>query len=103
MKKVGAKMKSENSKNRAHERERGAVTMEMVIICVLIAAACLVGVIVIGRAIFRNTDLMDKAVTGQGERAANAISCPNEGYRRQAEDDIKEAEKFPREFSDTKQ
>lgn len=90
------------TRNRAHEHERGAVTMEMVIICVLIAAACLVGVIAVGRAMFRDTDVMNKAVRGEGGPAANAISCPKEGYRVQAEDDIKEADKFSKDISGLK-
>lgn len=94
-------MKIENAnQNPAHARKRGAATMEMVVICVLIAAACLVGVIVFGRAIFRNTDVMNKGVSGQGEQAGKAMSCPKEGYRKQAEDDIKEAVKYNKEFSD---
>ena len=96
-------MKSENQKkNHAHVRKRGAVSMEMVVICVLIAAACLVGVVVFGRALFRNTDVMDKGVTGQGSRAATALSCSDEGYRKQASDDIKEAVNYNKEFSDAK-
>lgn len=97
-------MQSRNrQQDRVHARERGATTMEMVIICVLIAAACLVGVAVFGRALFRNTDVMNKGVMGQGERAATAISCPAEGYGKQAEDDMKEAVKYNKEFSDAKQ
>ena len=87
----------------AQKRKRGAASMEMVIVCVLIATVCLVAVAVLGRAIFRNTDVMNKGVTGQGNRAATAVSCPKEGYRKQAEDDIKESDKFVREFSDIKQ
>lgn len=82
---------------------RGAVMMETVIVCVLIAAACMVAVVVFGRAIFRNTDVMNKGVTGRGDAAATALSCPKEGYRKQAEDNIKEAVKFAGEFSDTKE
>ncbi len=95
-------MNSGNSKNRAHARERGAVSMEMVIICVLIAAVCLVGVIALGRAMFRDTDVINKAVRGEGEPAANAISCPDEGYRKQAKDDIDQADKFSKEMSGQK-
>lgn len=93
-------MRSENSTNRAHARERGAASMEMVIICVLIAVACLLGVIVFGRALMRNTGVMGEGLSGQGERAGKALSCPNEGYRKQHEDDIKEAVKYQKEFSD---
>lgn len=74
----------------------GAALMEYVIVAVLIAVACLVGVVVFGRGIIRNTDIMGKGATGRGARAGEAA----ETYRADAEADIKEAEKFPREFSD---
>ena len=83
--------------------KRGSALMEVVIVCVLVAAACLIGVIAFGRAIFRSTDVMDKGLTGQGNLAGTALSCPAEGYRKQAEDDISESKKFAGEFSDTKQ
>lgn len=81
----------------------GSVTMEMVIICVLIAAACLLAIIAFGRTIRRNADVMDKGLTGRGNRAGEVQSCPNEGYRKMADEDIKEAVKFAGEFSDTKE
>ena len=96
-------MNIEYKKNGEHARERGAASMEMVVICVLIAVACLVGVVVFGRAIFRNTDVMNKGVSGQGEGAGTALSCPKEGYRKQANDDVSEDVKYNREFSDAKQ
>ena len=70
--------------------------MEYVIVAVLIAAACLVGIVVFGRGIVRNTDIATKAAAGRGVRAGEAA----EVYQADAEADIKEAEKFPREFSD---
>ena len=93
-------MNSDNKKNRVHAFERGAVSMEMIIICVLIAAVCLVGVIALGRAMFRDTDVINKAV--RGDDPAKAISCPDEGYRKQAEDDIGEADKFSKQMSGQK-
>ena len=48
--------------------------MEMVIICVLIAAACVIAVVVFGRTVVRNTDLMDKGLVGRGNRAGEANS-----------------------------
>ena len=74
----------------------GAGAIEYVVIAVLIAAACLVGVIVFGRGIIRNTDIMDKGISGRGERAGEAAEI----YRADTADDVKEAKKFPREFSD---
>ena len=73
--------------------------MEMVVISVLIAAACVIAVVVFGRTIVRNADLMDKGVSGRGNRAGEA----SEQYRKDAADDIKEAVKFAGEFSDTKE
>jgi len=75
---------------------RGATLMEYVIVAVLVAAACLVGVIVFGRGIVRNADLMNKAAVGRGQRAGEAAEI----YRGDTESDVKEAEKFANEFSD---
>jgi len=75
---------------------RGAALMEYVIVALLIAAACLVGVIVFGRGIVRNTDIATKTAAGRGVRAGEAAEI----YRADADADIKEAEKFPKEFSD---
>ena len=93
-------MKSANSERtmfrRAAKMRRGAALMEYVIVAVLIAVACLVGVIVFGRGIIRNTDIMGKAASGKGARAGEA----SEIYRADTEADLKEAEKFPNAFSD---
>ena len=75
---------------------RGGAAVEYVIVAVLIAAACLIAVVVLGRGIVRNTDIMNKAATGRGNRAGEAA----EVYRQDAAEDVKEAEKFPGEFSD---
>ena len=83
-----------------HVRERGAATMEMVIVCVLIAVACLVGVVVFSRMLLRDTAVMGRGVAGEGKRAGTALSCPNEGYRKQLKDDVMEAQKYQKEFSD---
>ena len=72
---------------------RGAALMEYVIVALLIAAACLVGVIVFGRGIVR---IATKTAAGRGVRAGEAAEI----YRADADADIKEAEKFPKEFSD---
>ena len=75
---------------------RGATLMEYVVVAVLIAAACLVGVVVFGRGVIRNSDIATKAASGRGGRAGEAAEI----YRADAEADIKQAEKFPHEFSD---
>lgn len=94
------RMKSANNVitpfRRAAKMRRGAALMEYVIVAVLIAAACLVGVIVFGRGIIRNTDIMNKATVGRGQRAGEAVEI----YRADTEADVKEAGKFPNEFSD---
>ncbi|MBP5510062.1 MAG: hypothetical protein J6Z49_04020 [Kiritimatiellae bacterium] len=74
--------------------------METVILSVLIATAVLVAVVAIGRLLVRHSDLMGKGVTGQGNLAAKAVSCPQEGYQKQASDDFEQAKKFSDEFSD---
>ena len=85
-----------NSTHPSRRGRRGAALMEYVIVAVLIAAACLVGVIVFGRGIVRNADIATKAAAGRGVRAGEAAEI----YRADADADIKEAEKFPKEFSD---
>ena len=80
----------------AAKMRRGAVLMEYVIVAVLIAVACLVGIIVFGRGIIRNTDIATKAAAGRGVRAGEAA----EVYRQDTDEDIKEAEKLLKEFSD---
>ena len=75
---------------------RGAALMEYVIVALLIAAACLVGVVVFGRGIIRNADIATKGAAGRGLRAGEAAEI----YSTDAEADLKEAEKFPKEFSD---
>jgi Flp pilus assembly pilin Flp len=81
---------------RAVRMRRGAAMMEYVIIAVLIAAACVMAVVVFNRGIMRNTDLMNKAAAGRGSRAGEAAQI----YQADAEADIKESSKFPNQFSD---
>lgn len=83
-------------------RQCGVTTMEMVIICVLVSAVALVAIIALGRAIFRDTDVMGKAVMGDTGRATRAVSCPNQGYKVQAADDIDQAQKFAEEMAKVK-
>lgn len=82
---------------------RGGVSMELVIICVLIAVAALVAVIVFGQTYLTNLDVAVRAANGNGVNAGEALSCPKEGYRKQASDNMEEAVKFAREFSDAKE
>ena len=77
---------------------RGAVMMEYVVLAVLIAAACVVAVVVFGRGIVRNTDIMNKATVGRGSRAGEAAEI----YQQDVADDVKEAKKFANTFSDAK-
>lgn len=84
------------------KQQRGAVAMETVILSVLIAAAVVVGIIVVGRTIVRSTDLATKSAAGKAELAGTAAGCPQKGYRKQAEDDVEQANKFPEELSDVK-
>lgn len=81
---------------RSAKMRRAATLIEYVVVAVLVAAACLVGVVVFGRGIVRNADIATKTASGRGVRAGEAAEI----YRADTEADIKEAEKFPREFSD---
>lgn len=92
------RMFGRNGKFRFRAR-RGAVSMEYVVLAVLIAAACVVAVVVLGRGIVRNADIMNKAAAGRGSRAGEAA----EVYQQDVEDDVKEARKFNSTFSDTKE
>ena len=82
--------------HRAAKMRRGAAMMEYVIIAVLIAAACVMAVVVFNRGIMRNTDLMNKAAAGRGSRASEAAKI----YQDDADEDVKESAKFPNQFSD---
>lgn len=75
---------------------RGAVMMEYVILAVLIAAAALVAVIVIGRTVVRESNVAAHGMTGKGSVAASAA----EGYQQETEEDVKQAVRFNRQFSD---
>lgn len=72
--------------------------MEYVILAVLIAAACVIAVVVFNRGIMRDVDVAMKGAAGRGVRAGEAASI----YQTDAEADTKEAEKFPKMFSDVK-
>ncbi|MBO7482300.1 MAG: hypothetical protein J6U17_00240 [Kiritimatiellae bacterium] len=87
------------AKRRPHGFRRGAVMMEYVVLAVLIAAACVIAVIVFGRGVVRNTDLMNKAAAGRGSRASEAAEI----YQGDVEEDVKEAQKFTSQFSDTRE
>ena len=78
---------------------KGAVMMEYVIVAVLVAAACVIAVVVFGRGVVRNTDLMNKAASGRGSRAGEAAEI----YQQDVEADVKEAQKFPSQFSDVRE
>lgn len=79
--------------------KRGATTMEYVLIALLVAVACLVAVVCVNRAFVRDADVVQLSVSGQPGVAAKAIGCPNEGYRVQVADDVKESVKFAKDIS----
>ena len=81
---------------RAVKMRRGATMMEYVILAVLIAAACVMAIVVFNRGIMRNTDLMNKAAAGRGSRAGEAAKI----YQADTEADVQESSKFPNQFSD---
>jgi len=61
-----------------NRKRRGAVMMEYVIVGVLIAAACVIGVVVFGRSILYGFDL-----TGKGATADSAKVKKNQDLTRQ--------------------
>lgn len=70
--------------------------MEYVVVAVLIAAACLIAIVVFNRGIMRDADVAMKGIVGRGVRAGEAEGI----YRADAKVDMCEAEKFPGKFSD---
>lgn len=70
--------------------------METTVLCVLIAAAVVVAVIVFGHTVWRGTDIMKGATAGYGLESGKAA----QEYSEQTASDAKKAEKFPKQFSD---
>ena len=68
-----------------HPRNRGAVKLEYVVVAVLIAAACVLGVLLLSRAIIYGWDVGGVSTTGRHSSAARA----RQGY---ADDVKKEAQ-----------
>jgi Flp pilus assembly pilin Flp len=78
------------SRDKANNKRRGAVMMEYVIVGVLIAAACVIGVVVFSRSVLYGFD-----VTGKGATADSAKAKKNqEQYRQQLDVDSKDAKAY---------
>ena len=82
-----------NTLRRLLDEEKGAVMMEYVIVAVLIAAACVVGVVVFSRAVGGGFVTPARGVTGNHSEAA-------EMHRQQQSDRSADGEKA-REYSDS--
>lgn len=65
----------------------GAVTMEYVLLCLLVAAGSIMAVIAFSRSIMDMTHTVTYAMTGQADKAANALKK----YRRDRAEDFKTA------------
>ena len=65
----------------------GAVTMEYVLLCLLVSASSLLAVIAFSRSIMDMTHTVTYAMTGQTEKASNALKA----YRKDREQDFKQA------------
>ena len=65
----------------------GAVTMEYVLLCLLVSASSLLAVIAFSRSIMDMTHTVTYAMTGQTEKASNALR----EYRKDREQDFKQA------------
>jgi len=75
---------------------KGLALMETTVLCVLIAAAVVVAVIVFGQTVWRGMDIMKGATAGYGAESGVAAK----EYSEQASSDAEKANKFPEEFSD---
>ena len=65
----------------------GAVTMEYVLLCLLVSASSLLAVIAFSRSIMDMTHTVTYAMTGQTEKASNALK----EYRKDRAQDLKRA------------
>ena len=70
--------------------ESGAVTMEYVLLCLLIATGSMMAVIAFSRALLDMTHTMTYAMTGQTAKASNALR----EYRKDRAEDFKTAEQW---------
>jgi Flp pilus assembly pilin Flp len=77
-------------KNRPKNRRRGAVMMEYVIVGVLIAAACVLGVVMFGRSILYAFDTGARGATADSAK----VKKSQEAYRKQLDDDSKAAKDY---------
>jgi Flp pilus assembly pilin Flp len=76
--------------DKANRNQRGAVMMEYVIVGVLIAAACVLGVVVFGRSILYGFDMGGKGATADSAKAKKG----QDQYRQQLDDDSKGAKAY---------
>ena len=72
--------------------------MEYAILATLIAAAALIGVIVLFRAIFFGLDIAGLGLSGRGKMAGEA--APD--YQQQTSEGIEQAGRYTKEFSDAR-
>jgi hypothetical protein len=70
--------------------QRGAVMMEYVIVGVLIAAACILGVVVLGRSVFYGLDLGAKGATADSAKVKKGQTQ----YRTQLDEDTQGAKEY---------
>jgi len=76
----------------------GVTTMEMAILCVMVAAAVVLAVIVFGHTVWRGFDTIKGATAGYGAESGEAAK----EYSEQSKSDADHAEKFPENFSDAR-
>jgi hypothetical protein len=77
-------------RNRSKQRQRGAVMMEYVIVAVLIAAACVLGVVMFSRSVFYGVDMGAKGATGDSAK----VKKSQDAYRKQLDQDSKAAKDY---------
>ncbi len=77
-------------RNRSKQRQRGAVMMEYVIVAVLIAAACVLGVVTFSRSIAYGFSIGAKGATADSADAKTS----QKNYRLQLDDDTQTAKDY---------
>ncbi len=78
------------NKGTSIKRQRGAVMMEYVIVGLLIAVACILGVVMFSRSILYAFDSSARGATAD----SNATKKSQEAYRQQLDQDAKDAKSY---------
>ena len=80
-------VKSKNGMRKRRRNESGAVTMEYVLLCLLVAAGSILAVVAFSRSVMDMAHTVTYAMTGQASKASNALK----EYRKDRADDFQKA------------